>query len=129
MLLRVGAVVGLCGVVLLAASVLPWEVWAGSEAVAPPVGDAAYGRALFSAKGCATCHQHAAVAGSGKFFGGPAGSAPVLTGYPGDPAYLRAWLRDPQAIKPTTGMPKLGLSEGEIEALVAFLKAGAASPR
>ena len=130
MLLRVSAVLVLVAVGLLAVSALPWEAWAGAgDEVVPPARDAAYGLALFKAKGCASCHQHAAVAGSGKFSGGPGGLAPILTGYPGDPAYARAWLRDPKAIKPATGMPNLNLSAAEIEALVAFLKAGAASPR
>jgi cytochrome c2 len=128
MLLRVSAILGLLACALLAASALPWAAGNGGSAAAEP-GEAAYGLALFNAKGCASCHQHAAVAGSGQFSGGPAGTAPVLTNYPGDPAYLRAWLRDPKAIKPATGMPTLGLSEPEIDALVAFLKAGAASTR
>ena len=130
MLLRASAVLVLLSFGLLVVSVLPWPAWAGAgDRDASPLGDASYGLALFKAKGCASCHAHAAVTGSGRFSGGPGGVAPVLTGYPGDPAYLRAWLHDPQAIKPATEMPNLNLHAPEIEALVAFLKAGAASPR
>ena len=86
-----------------------------------------YGRQLFATKGYAQCHAHAEVPKSGMF--GGMGNAPDLTNRPGDSAYQRAWLRDPQALKPTTQMPNLGLSEAEIEALVAFLQAGTPTPR
>ncbi len=125
MAIRVSLVLALAAQVLLVASALPWPGAAETGAVAPSAEEIAYGKTLFSAKGCASCHQHTAVAGSGQFSGGPSGSAPVLTAYPADPAYLRAWLRDPQARKPTTTMPNLGLSDDEITALIAFLREGA----
>ena len=37
------------------------------------------------------------------------------------PENLAAWLRDPQGVKPGALMPKLPLSDGDIEALTAFL--------
>jgi cytochrome c2 len=80
--------------------------------------DIAYGRALFSAKGCATCHRHAAVASSGF---GPESGIPDLTTYRWSADYLRTWLKDPAAIKPATDMPNLGLKRDEIESLIAFL--------
>ncbi|MFN8512914.1 MAG: c-type cytochrome [Thermomicrobiales bacterium] len=126
-MLRFSAILALLGLVLVVASALPWATWARDEA-APRAGDAAYGQQLFSAKGCAQCHHHAAVPGSGKYGGGYPGAAPDLTNRPGDPEYQRAWLRDPQALKPATAMPNLGLSDGEIDALVAFLHAGDPSP-
>ncbi|HET7087523.1 MAG TPA: hypothetical protein VFL17_02620, partial [Anaerolineae bacterium] len=46
---------------------------------------------------------------------------PNLTQRELGPEYLRHWLKDPSAIKPRTEMPTLGLSDDEIEALVAFL--------
>ena len=80
---------------------------------------AAEGRALFLAKGCATCHRHADV--------GPQAAlievGPTLTHYEPDKAFVRRWLRDPQAVRPTTFMPNLELSDDEIEALIAFLSA------
>lgn len=39
-----------------------------------------------------------------------------------DPEQIAAWLRDPQAVKQGAQMPDLGLSEDEIEALVAYLR-------
>ena len=86
---------------------------------------AARGQALFMAKGCAQCHHHAAVAGSG-VFGDAYGSegAPDLTNRPLDTQFLRTWLKDPAALRPNTNMPNLKLKEQEIEALIVFLQAG-----
>lgn len=122
MLIRISAILALVAIVLLLASVAPWPGAATAGVALPSAAEIAYGRQLFQAKGCASCHQHGAVAGSGQFSGGPGGTAPVLTAYPADPAYLRAWLHNPQALKPTTTMPNLGLSDAEITALIAFLK-------
>ena len=79
---------------------------------------AAYGRALFQAKGCVGCHQHSEVnPGSGVVVG------PVVSSRSYDPDFLRSWLKDPAAVRPGTQMPNLRLSELEIEALIAFLVA------
>ncbi|MBF0492465.1 MAG: c-type cytochrome [Deltaproteobacteria bacterium] len=63
---------------------------------------------------CIACHS----------LGGQGGKiGPALDGVASrrDSKYVNAWLHDPQAIKPGTLMPKLPLSEGEIEELVKFL--------
>jgi cytochrome c2 len=90
---------------------------AASPAIIDSFADpAATGKALFMAKGCATCHIHEAVEAAFSVQSGP-----DLTDYTVVPEYLRIWLKDPRAIKPATEMPQLELSEGEIEALIAFL--------
>jgi cytochrome c2 len=76
------------------------------------------GKALFVAKGCATCHVHEALDTRFSIQVGPA-----LTDYTVVPEYVRIWLKDPRAIKPATEMPQLDLSESEIEALITFLSA------
>lgn len=38
------------------------------------------------------------------------------------PDNLAVWLRDPPGVKPGVKMPDLGLSEDQIEALVAYLR-------
>jgi cytochrome c2 len=130
MSVRLSVALVLVALVLLILSVVPWPSAATSGMAAPTAADVAYGRDLFQAKGCASCHQHGAVAGSGQFSAGwTNGSAPVLTTYPADPTDLRAWLHDPQAIKPATLMPNLGLSDTEITALIAFLKSAPAVSR
>ena len=96
---------------------------AAPTAAAPNVAsdaEIAYGKALFSAKGCVSCHHHAAVAGSGTFSEGN----PDLSTFRWSADYLRTWLQNPGAVKPATSMPNLGLKHDEIEALIAFLSAG-----
>lgn len=118
-MLRLSAAFALIGVALLLFSLAP-----ASRSTATSPSDAAYGKALFAAKGCVQCHHHAAVSGSGQFAGGyGAEGAPDLTNRRFDPTYLRRWLKNPSAVKPNTAMPTLGLSDDEIEALVAFLNA------
>jgi cytochrome c oxidase subunit 2 len=131
-MLKISAVLGVLGLGLLLLSVLPLPGLASETAsvpaastAAPPASaatllpDAEYGRALFSAKGCITCHHHAAVAGSDPYTMGN----PDLTHYRPDPEFLRRWLKNPRAIRPGTEMPTLGLQPDEIEALIAFLSA------
>lgn len=89
---------------------------ADTDWAADPV---AYGKALFVAKGCVTCHVHSAARADFSLQVGP-----ELTNYRVIPEYVTVWLRDPKSIKPQTSMPTLYLQEAEIEALVAFLSAG-----
>ncbi len=79
------------------------------------------GKALFLAKGCIICHQHAAMSEARKDFA-EFSVGPNLTNISAEPAFLKRWLKDPSAVKPDTQMPTLGLSDDEIDALVAFLK-------
>ena len=126
-MIKLSIALAAAGLALVVLSALPGAA-APTQAVAtsvPPAAvetaDAAYGKALFLAKGCATCHHHGAVAGSGAF----AEEMPDLTTYRWNADYLRSWLKDPSAVKPGTYMPTLGLKQDEIEALIAFLSAGA----
>jgi cytochrome c2 len=98
------------------ASDMPLEVEAHSKSVT--LSQKERGQALFVAKGCLICHQHAAIDLTPNIrtdFGGSITTLSVT------PAYLRLWLKDPTALKPNTEMPNLHLSENEIEALIAFL--------
>jgi mono/diheme cytochrome c family protein len=79
------------------------------------------GQRLFVAKGCATCHRHAAVAGSGVVRVGP-----DLTALRVEPGFLARFLADPSILPPDAQgqqMPNLGLAPREIAALVAFVNA------
>ena len=82
---------------------------------APTFDQVGQGKALFTAKGCFSCHIHRDVNTQSVAIG------PDLTNYRGDPAFLRQWLADPSALRPDTKMPNLNLSDAEIEALIAFL--------
>ncbi len=63
---------------------------------------------------CLACH---AVAGKG----GAIGPALDGTSKTRDPKWLREWLTDPQKIKPGTTMPKLPMSDNDLNALVEYL--------
>ncbi|MEZ4770929.1 MAG: hypothetical protein R2844_21240 [Caldilineales bacterium] len=93
---------------------------AGDTAMAAADDQVLYGRSLFVAKGCSGCHIHASVTTGA---GGPM-IGPVLTDRAEDPQFLRTWLADPDAVRPGTQMPNLGLDSNEIEALVSFLTQG-----
>jgi cytochrome c oxidase subunit 2 len=124
-MIKLALVLAVLGLGLVLASFAPWRAGAppgDSHPAAPTPADAAYGRALFLAKGCAQCHRHAEVAHSGDF--GGMWNAPDLSTYRWDEGYLRKWLKDPSAVKPGTNMPTLGLNDDEIAALIAFLKTG-----
>lgn len=118
--------------VLIVLSVIAVAVGAFSFGLAvsrpvPPVQAAIHasgvqGAALFLAKGCVVCHQHAAFNQQRRALYGLS-VGPDLTDLRRDPAYLRVWLADPAGVKPATQMPNLGLSTLEIEDLVAFLQA------
>lgn len=81
-----------------------------------PAAKATLGQHLFIAKGCMTCHRHGGIQTGNDSLG----IGPDLTRFTASPAYLRLWLKAPQAVKPKTLMPNLGLSEPEIEALTAL---------
>lgn len=76
------------------------------------------GRKLFIAKGCMLCHSHNDT-NNFREFGTDMG--PNLTNFSASPEYLRVWLKDPSAAKSTAKMPALGLSDSEIDALIAFI--------
>jgi cytochrome c oxidase subunit 2 len=74
---------------------------------------------------CASCHQIRGTAAQGLV--GPdlthlaSRSTLAADEIPNDPSELAAWIRDPQAIKPGTRMPNLGLSPATVSALVSYL--------
>jgi len=73
------------------------------------------GRQLFVEQGCHGCHTVGKV--------GTQGIAPDLSqvGAKHDLAYLTKWLQDPLAQRPTAHMPKIQMSEPEVDALAAYL--------
>ena len=89
----------------------PVKASAPDEALEPSLG-----RDLFLAKGCASCHMHEDLAVEWNSQVGP-----DLTNYDKTAAFLQLWLTEPTAVKPTTMMPNLQLSQAEINALSVFL--------
>lgn len=98
-----------------------WTPVQASNAPVSPgvVTPAQIGHDLFIAKGCVSCHKNARIEESYKVFSTEMG--PDLSDHPLGTDYLRVWLKNPAAVKPATEMPNLGLSQSEIEALIAFL--------
>ena len=87
--------------------------------------EAAKGHTLFLQKGCSGCHavnevSRGAVGPNLTYFNSRATFAGAI--FENNDENLRAWLRDPPAEKPGSLMPKLGLSEGEITSLIAYLR-------
>lgn len=103
------------GLLLLAACAAERQA-AGPMPVSTPTAEQR-GQALFVNKGCVTCHENAAVGYEGTIIG----VGPNLTAYTASEAFLSTWLKDPQAVRPATGMPNLKLSKAEIADLIAFI--------
>jgi cytochrome c oxidase subunit II len=74
----------------------------------------ARGQSVFKDQGCYGCHT------VGKT-GTPIATDLSRIGTKHDQAYLGAWLRDPAQQKPRQHMPKLKLTEAEVQALTAYL--------
>jgi cytochrome c oxidase subunit 2 len=100
---------------------------AESQARPPPASaEARRGEELFSAKACAGCHTIRGTDAAGSIgpdltHVGSRGTLAALT-IPNTPEELAGWIRNPQAVKPGAKMPALGLTEAEIDALVAYLE-------
>jgi cytochrome c oxidase subunit 2 len=110
-------------VALLVAAAAPNPNAPSQAASNPNEGElVAQGRALFLAKGCLVCHRNDDLAAVRREMGDfDFGDVPNLSNVKIDAAYLKRWLHDPRAIKPSTTMPNLNLSDGEIDALAAYL--------
>ena len=75
----------------------------------------ARGRGLVEARGCAGCHQ---IAGRGGALGPKLDGVLDVRGA----AYVRRKLRDPRFDNPSTVMPAFGLSDTELDAIIAYLR-------
>jgi cytochrome c oxidase subunit 2 len=105
-----------------------YQAWlAGMEAPAPAPtgGPAAAGERLFMSSQCSSCHRIAGTAAQGTV--GPdlthLASRTTLASLtiPNTPVQLGKWISNPQAIKPGTRMPDLGLSSAQVAQVVAYL--------
>lgn len=79
-----------------------------------------YGRQLFIAKGCITCHHNSKAASPSEYWTIDTG-APNLSTFSASPEALQLRLKDPTLVKADTGMPNLHLADDEIAALIAFI--------
>ncbi|RDI61123.1 cytochrome c [Microvirga subterranea] len=83
------------------------------------------GRNLIQTYGCGTCHTIAGIRGARGRVGPELrdySQQHLLAGFlPNAPRYLIAWLMDPVALKPQTGMPAQGLTEEEARHIASYL--------
>lgn len=95
------------------------------EAAAPP--DQARGKKAIEQYACATCHVIPGVTGAtvpvGPSLRELASRSYVAGVLPNTRANLVRWIRAPQAVKPGTAMPDLGVSERDARDMAAFLEA------
>lgn len=97
-----------------------------ASAAVPTGGQAAQGAQLFQELACKSCHTisgTAAQADIGPDLSHLASRETLAAGVlDNSPQNLADWLRDPQAIKPGNHMPNFGLTDPQIEELVAYLE-------
>ena len=106
------------------ATLLPLRVVEAGRAAPAAVTESERGRHLFVAKGCVTCHGHAAANAGGDMRSLPVG--PDLSDRRLPAEYLARFLADPSIKTGWTSnnrMPDLELAPREIAALVAFINA------
>jgi cytochrome c len=89
------------------------------------LGDADRGRDHFVGYGCAACHQHGdvrqAVGNVGPRLDDLAEQRIIAGGLPNTPEMLAAFIQDPPAHVPGTGMPNVGVTSEDAADLAAFL--------
>lgn len=101
---------------------------------AQPGSPAATGRALAQSKGCVACHTIDGSSGVGPTWKGLFGKTETMADGSSalvDEAYLKAFIRNPQA-RTVKGfapiMPKIEMSDSELAALVEYIKSNGAAP-
>jgi cytochrome c oxidase subunit 2 len=102
-----------------------YDAWVQEKLNPQAGGDPEAGRALFMSVGCAGCHTIDGTEAKGTV--GPnlthIASQDTIAGVlENTPENLHAWIDNPQAHKPGTLMPDLGLSPPDIDNIVAYLE-------
>ncbi len=105
-----------------------FQAWQRAQAqvpAQPTTGVAAQGARVFQQRTCASCHAISGTEGQARVapdlthVGSRSTLAEVVANTPEN---LRAWLANPDAIKPGSNMPNLQLTDPELRALVAYLE-------
>jgi cytochrome c2 len=88
-------------------------------------GDAGRGRQILQAYHCGSCHRIPGVAQARGTIGPPLdalGKRVYLAGtLPNSPSHLARWIRTPQALKPGSDMPDLGVDAADARDMAAYL--------
>jgi cytochrome c2 len=101
----------------------------GEKPSAGGPGDPARGKQLFVQKGCTACHVAPGVPEAtgtiGPSLAGIASKPKILSStgeLDNTPDNMVRWIMNPPAVKPTTQMPPLGVTEAEARDIAAFLQ-------
>lgn len=89
------------------------------------IGDIEDGAEAIDAYGCASCHSIPGIEDADSYVGPPLHSwsqrSFVAGTLPNNAKNLVRWLRDPESIRPGTGMPDLGIPEADAADIAAYL--------
>ncbi|CAN5477741.1 c-type cytochrome [soil metagenome] len=90
-----------------------------------PGGDPALGRSATAQYACVACHSIPGVPGAEGYIGPPLDNWAqrhfVAGTYPNKPEHLVAFMLDPQAVRPGSAMPNVGLTEEDAAHIAAYL--------
>ncbi|HCB00989.1 MAG TPA: hypothetical protein DEP19_01280, partial [Anaerolineae bacterium] len=92
-----------------------------SEVIESSLSQVEYGRQLFIAKGCITCHYNSKAASRSEYWTIEPTGATNLSNFSADPLILEMRLKDPTSVNSNSQMPQLNLTKEEIDALIAFI--------
>lgn len=97
----------------------------GANLVAPGASSADRGAFVITLYGCGKCHTIPGIRSAKGVVGPPLQDIAQRTyiggDFPNTPDNLTRWIMDPQAMKPNTSMPSLGLTEPQSRDVVAYL--------
>ena len=103
-----------------------FDRWVASQRASSPTSETvAAGRHVFETTACLNCHTVRGTVGNGLY--GPdlthlMSRETIAAGaVPNTPEQLRAWVRDPNTLKPGALMPAMMLDDQKLDALVAYL--------
>ncbi len=112
---------------IIAVSADEFEQWVAQQqapAPEPTTALTSQGKQLMQSKACLGCHALGGINENvrvGPNLSNMALRTMIAGVVPYSPDNMRVWLQDPLALKPGTSMPRLALSEEEVEALVAYM--------
>ena len=104
-----------------------FDRWIQEQSQPAHTGDAVSpGQKTFQTTTCINCHSVAGTAANGRF--GPdlthlMSRETIASGAaPNTPENLRLWIQNPNALKPGSRMPAMGLSDQELDAVTVYLE-------
>jgi len=103
-----------------------FEKWVHEQQQSPQAGTLSDGQRVFESTACVNCHTVSGTSAKGRF--GPdlthlMSRATIAAGAaPNTSQILRLWIKNPDAIKPGSKMPAMGLNDQDLDALTAYLE-------